>query len=112
MRIAIISFSVFIAVLPSTSTAQAWRNCTPGSIGPGGCDSIGPGGGQSIGPGGGQSIGPGGGQSIGPGGGQSIGPGGGRSIGPGGGLSSDRDWSKGLDPDTLKPAPDGRNPRW
>ena len=41
--------------------AQAWRDCIPDSIGPGGCDSIGPGGGQSIGPGGGQSIGHGGG---------------------------------------------------
>ena len=36
--------------------AQAWRDCVPGSIGPGGCDPIGPGGGQSIGPGGGQSV--------------------------------------------------------
>lgn len=83
--------------------AQAWRNCVPGSIGPGGCDSIGPGGGKSIGPGGGQSIGPGGGLSIGPGGGQSIGPGGGQSIGPGGGQSLDRDRSRGLNPDTMRP---------
>ncbi|MSQ68602.1 MAG: hypothetical protein EXR83_10475 [Gammaproteobacteria bacterium] len=83
--------------------AQAWRDCIPGSIGPGGCDSIGPGGGLSIGPGGGQSIGPGGGLSIGPGGGQSIGPGGGQSIGPGGGQSLLRDRSKGLNPDTLRP---------
>jgi hypothetical protein len=89
---------------------QAWTNCVHGSIGPGGCDSIGPGGGKSIGPGGGLSIGPGGGKSIGPGGGQSIGPGGGRSIGPGGGLSIDRDWSRGLHPDTLRPAPFGQNP--
>ena len=36
--------------------AQAWRDCIPDSIGPGGCDSIGPGGGQSIGPGGGLAI--------------------------------------------------------
>ena len=74
---------------------QAWRDCVPGSIGPGGCDSIGPGGGQSIGPGGGQSIGPGGGQSIGPGGGQSIGPGGGKSL--------LRDRSRGLNTDTMRP---------
>ena len=87
--------------------AQAWRECVPNSIGPGGCDSIGPGGGKSIGPGGGLSIGPGGGKSIGPGGGQSIGPGGGRSIGPGGGMSMGRDWSRGLHPDTLRPAPQG-----
>jgi hypothetical protein len=83
--------------------AQAWRNCVPGSIAPGGCDSIGPGGGRSIGPGGGQSIGPGGGRSIGPGGGQSIGPGGGQSIGPGGGKALNRDRSRGLNPDTLRP---------
>lgn len=83
--------------------AQAWRNCIPNSIGPGGCDSIGPGGGQSIGPGGGQSIGPNGGQSIGPGGGQSIGPGGGQSIGPYGGQSINRDRTKGLDPNTGRP---------
>lgn len=87
----------------SQAHSQAWRNCDPGSIGPGGCDSIGPGGGQSIGPGGGQSIGPGGGQSIGPGGGQSIGPGGGQSIGPGGGKSLDRDTSRGLNTDTMRP---------
>lgn len=90
--------------------AQAWRDCIPDSIGPGGCDSIGPGGGKSIGPGGGLSIGPEGGQSIGPLGGQSIGPGGGLSIGPSGGLAIDRDWSRGLDPHTLRPAPDGRAP--
>jgi hypothetical protein len=90
--------------------AQAWRDCIPGSIGPGGCDSIGPGGGQSIGPGGGQSIGPGGGQSIGPGGGQSIGPGGGLSIGPDGGLAIDRDRSRGLDPRTMHPFPPSE--RW
>lgn len=85
------------------AVAQAWRNCIPNSIGPGGCDSIGPGGGQSIGPGGGMSIGPGGGLSIGPGGGQSIGPGGGQSIGPGGGQAIDRDRSRGLNPDTMRP---------
>jgi hypothetical protein len=91
--------------------AQAWRDCKPGSIAPGGCDSIEPGGGKSIAPGGGLSIGPGGGRSIGPGGGQSIGPGGGRSIGPGGGLAIDRDWRRGLDPDTGRPHPEAeRNP--
>lgn len=90
-------------VVTVTAHAQAWRNCVPGSIGPGGCDSIGPGGGLSIGPGGGQSIGPNGGQSTGPNGGQSIGPGGGQSIGPNGGQSLDRDRSLGLNPDTLRP---------
>lgn len=89
------------------SGAQAWRDCIPNSIGPGGCDSIGPGGGQSIGPGGGLSIGPGGGQSIGPGGGQSIGPGGGQSIGPGGSKSLGRDRAKGLNTDTLRPYESG-----
>jgi len=87
----------------NVNAGQAWRDCIPGSIGPGGCDSIGPGGGQSIGPGGGQSIGPGGGLSIGPGGGQSIGPGGGQSIGPGGGKSLLRDRSRGLNTDTMRP---------
>src|SRR5687768_14090850 len=111
MKIRLVAIALAAASsLPSASTAQAWRNCVPNSIGPGGCDSIGPGGGQSIGPGGGQSIGPGGGQSIGPNGGQSIGPGGGRSIGPGGGLAVDRDWSRGLDPNTGRPAPDGEDP--
>lgn len=94
---------VFTLLFPTFSEAQAWRNCVPGSIGPGGCDSIGPGGGQSIGPGGGQSIGPGGGLSIGPGGGQSIGPGGGLSIGPGGGLGPDRDRSRGFETRTMRP---------
>ena len=94
-----------LALLPLPGQGQAWRNCIPDSIGPGGCDSIGPGGGQSIGPGGGQSIGPGGGLSIGPGGGQSIGPGGGLSIGPGGGLAIDRDRSRGLDTQTMRPFP-------
>ena len=90
--------------------AQAWLNCVPNSIGPGGCDSIAPGGGKSIAPGGGQSIGPGGGRSIAPGGGQSIAPNGGRSIAPGGGLAPDRNWRRGLDPNTLRPAPDGEDP--
>lgn len=101
--------AICILVLAASATsahAQAWRDCIPGSIGPGGCDSIGPGGGQSIGPGGGLSIGPGGGLSIGPGGGQSIGPGGGRSIGPGGGLAIDRDRSRGLDTRTMRPFSD------
>lgn len=92
--------------------AQAWRDCTPNSIGPGGCDSIGPGGGRSIGPEGGLSIGPGGGLSIGPYGGQSIGPGGGQSIGPGGGKALDRDRTRGLDTDTMRPynEPHGATP--
>ena len=101
-----IFFALALMTLNSVQVqAQAWRNCIPNSIGPGGCDSIGPGGGLSIGPGGGQSIGPGGGLSIGPGGGQSIGPGGGLSIGPGGGLAIDRDRSRGLDPRTMRPFP-------
>lgn len=100
-----LSLIILIGATSGPTLAQAWRNCVPGSIGPGGCDSIGPGGGMSIGPGGGQSIGPGGGLSIGPGGGQSIGPGGGQSIGPGGGQGMDRDRSLGLNPDTLRPYP-------
>lgn len=97
--------AVAFSLVAGMAHAQAWRDCIPNSIGPGGCDSIGPGGGKSIGPGGGLSIGPGGGLSIGPGGGQSIGPGGGRSMAPGGGLAADRDWRRGLDPDTLRPDP-------
>lgn len=92
----------------TSADAQAWRDCIPNSIGPGGCDSIGPGGGKSIGPGGGLSIGPGGGLSIGPAGGQSIGPGGGQSIGPNGGQAIDRDRTKGLDPNTMRPYPCNR----
>lgn len=103
MRNIIVSI-IFLAGVSSAS-AQAWRNCVPNSIGPGGCDSIGPGGGQSIGPGGGQSIGPGGGLSIGQGGGQSIGLGGGQSIAPGGGLAIDRDRTQGLDTRTMRPFP-------
>ncbi len=99
----IILLTALLALNSAGAHAQAWRDCIPGSIGPGGCDSIGPGGGQSIGPGGGQSIGPGGGLSIGPGGGQSIGPGGGQSIGPGGGKSMLRDRSRGLNTDTMRP---------
>ena len=45
-----------LALLPLPGQGQAWRNCIPDSIGPGGCDSIGPGGGLSIGPGGGLAI--------------------------------------------------------
>jgi hypothetical protein len=85
------------------ASAQAWRNCIPNSMGPGGCDSMGPGGGLSMGPGGGQSMGPGGGLSMGPGGGQSMGPGGGQSMGPGGGQSIMRDRQYGLDPNTMRP---------
>lgn len=103
--LATVAALLIIGASVESAQAQAWRECIPGSIGPGGCDSIGPGGGQSIGPGGGLSIGPGGGLSIGPDGGQSIGPNGGRSIGPGGGLAIDRDWNQGLDPDTLRPRP-------
>ena len=78
---------LLVLATPGVALGQAWRDCEPGSIGPGGCDSIGPGGGQSSGPGGGQSIGPGGGQSIGPGGGKSL----------------TRDRSRGLDTDTMHP---------
>jgi hypothetical protein len=116
-----------ISIFASSANAQAWRNCIPGSIGPGECDSIGPGGGlfigpigdqsigpdgglsigpsgdQSIGPDGGLSIGPGGDQSIGPDGGLSIGPGGGQSIGPGGGQSLGRDRTRGLNTQTTQP---------
>lgn len=74
-----------------SATAQAWRDCIQGSIGPGGCESIGPGGGRSIGPGGGLSIG----------------PGGGLSTAPGGGLGPDRDWRRGLDPTTIGQDDDG-----
>jgi hypothetical protein len=102
-RKALVTATICLAAVCSSANAQAWRNCIPGSIGPGGCDSIGPGGGQSIGPGGGLSIGPGGGQSIGPSGGQSIGPDGGLAIGPGGGLAPDRDRSRGLNPYTGRP---------
>ena len=101
-HLTVFGLAILLFSLPAHSQ-QAWRDCTPGSIGPGGCDSIGPGGGRSIGPGGGMSIGPGGGLSIGPGGGQSIGPGGGQSIGPGGGKSIMRDRSRGLNTDTMRP---------
>ena len=77
---------IFIAALmlfgSTVVHAQAWRDCVPGSIGPGGCDSIGPGGGRSIGPGGGQSIGPDGGKSL------------------------LRDRSRGLNTDTMRPYQD------
>ena len=93
--IAIGVVAVALMASASSASAQAWRNCSQNSIGPGGCDSILPGGGRSMSPGGGWSILPGGGLSIGPGGGQSILPGGGLSILPGGGLGPDRDWSRG-----------------
>lgn len=105
MRHLLLVVCLITSSFTTNAFAQAWKNCVPNSIGPGGCDSIGPGGGQSIGPGGGQSIGPGGGRSIGPGGGQSIGPGGGQSIGPGGGQSITRDRTRGLDPNTMRPYP-------
>lgn len=103
MKLHVTLFGLMAMAMPTGSQAQAWRDCIPNSIGPGGCDSIGPGGGKSIGPGGGLSIGPDGGQSIGPRGGQSIGPDGGRSIGPGGGLSINRDRRYGLNPNTGRP---------
>lgn len=68
-----------LLIFCSAANAQAWRDCVPNSIGPGGCDSIGPGGGRSIGPGGGQSIGPGGGKAL------------------------DRDRTRGLNTDTMRP---------
>ncbi len=95
MYIKSIACAAIFMISSTSASAQAWKNCIPNSIGPGGCDSIGPGGGKSIGPGGGQSIGPGGGKSIGPGGGQSIGPGGGQSI--------NRNRKTGLNPNTLRP---------
>lgn len=99
----ILATAMAVLSLDTSASAQAWKNCVPNSMGPGGCDSMGPGGGQSMGPGGGQSMGPGGGQSMGPGGGQSMGPGGGQSMGPGGGQSMTRDRKVGLNPDTLRP---------
>jgi hypothetical protein len=102
--------AVAMLTAASPAGAQAWRDCIPRSVGPGGCDSYGPDGGLSVALGGGQSYGPGGGRSFGPGGGQSFGPGGGRSYGPGGGLSPGRNWRRGLDPDTLRPAPRGLGP--
>lgn len=105
MRRALILSAALVLASAGNAGAQAWKACKPGSIAPGGCDSIAPGGGRSIAPGGGQSIAPGGGRSIAPGGGQSIAPGGGLSIAPGGGLGPDRNWKRGLDPDTLRPAP-------
>lgn len=85
------------------SLAQAWRDCIPNSIAPGGCNSIAPGGGASIAPGGGLSIAPRGGMSIGLEGGQSTAPLGGQSIAPGGGQALDRDRSRGLNVDTMRP---------
>jgi hypothetical protein len=91
-----------ISIFASSANAQAWRNCIPGSIGPGECDSIGPGGGLFIGPSGDQSIGPDGGLSTSPGGGQSIGPGGGLSTSPGGSQSLGRDRTRGLNTQTMQ----------
>jgi len=51
MRI-LLFLALSLFTIPSFVHAQAWRDCVPNSIGPGGCDSIGPGGGLSIGPGG------------------------------------------------------------
>lgn len=96
---------VSIVAFATDAFPQAWRDCVPGSIGPGGCNSIAPGGGRSIAPGGGLSIAPGGGLSIEPEGGQSIAPGGGQSIAPGGGKSFTRDRTRGLNTDTLRPYP-------
>ena len=88
MRLRWILTISLVAFSPSAMvSAQAWRNCVPNSMGPGGCDSMGPGGGRSMGPGGGQSMGPGGGQSMGPGGGQSL----------------NRNRKLGLNPNTLRP---------
>jgi hypothetical protein len=57
MKIKKMIFVTALALFCVTSlNAQSWRNCVPGSIGPGGCDSIGPGGGRSIGPGGGYQL--------------------------------------------------------
>jgi hypothetical protein len=105
MRICTVLVGLSLALSLTGVNAQSWKNCIPGSMGPGGCESMGPGGGRSMGPGGGQSMGPGGGRSMGPGGGQSMGPGGGQSMGPGGGSSSTRDRRYGLDPNTLEPYP-------
>jgi hypothetical protein len=110
MRIAALSVTALLLALPSSLPAQAWRNCAPGSYAPGGCESYAPGGGKSYAPGGGQSYGPSGGNSYGPNGGQSYGPNGGRSLGPGGGLAPNRNWRRGLDPNTLRPAPGGVRP--
>lgn len=104
MRLSLVTAIGLLALLPATAaSAQAWRNCTPNSMGPGGCESMGPGGGLSMGPGGGQSMGPGGGLSMGPGGGQSMGPGGGQSMGPGGGQSLTRNRKLGINPNTMRP---------
>jgi hypothetical protein len=97
--------ALILVTTPFAASAQAWKNCVPNSIAPGGCESIAPGGGRSIAPGGGMSIAPGGGMSIAPGGGQSIAPNGGRSIAPGGGLALDRNWNRGVDTRTMRPAP-------
>lgn len=88
--------SLVITMISTTAvSAQAWRDCVPGSYGPGGCESYGPGGGKSYGPGGGLSYAEGGGLSFGPGGGQ--------SYGPSGGLSPNRDRSRGFNTETMRP---------
>lgn len=74
-----LAICVVCILISGTAYAQAWRDCIPSSIGPEGGLSIGPGGGQSIGPGDGQSIAPGGGKAL------------------------DRDRTRGLNPDTLRP---------
>lgn len=107
VMLAVATFSAAMGIARADE-GRAWKDCTPNSIGPGGCDSIAPGGGMSIGPGGGLSIAPGGGLSIGPGGGQSIAPDGGQNIGPGGGKAIDRDRTRGLDPDTMRPYPEAQ----
>lgn len=79
MNRAIIISLVLAMTLPAAVSAQAWRDCVLSSYGPGGCESYGPSGGKSYG------------------------PGGGKSYGPGGGLSPNRDRSRGLNTDTMRP---------
>ena len=59
MRICTVLVGLSLAFSLTGVNAQSWKNCIPGSMGPGGCESMGPGGGRSMGPGGGQSMGPG-----------------------------------------------------
>lgn len=101
-RVRLLILGICILLTDTSAFSQAWKNCIPDSIALGGCDSIAPGGGKSIAPGGGLSIGPGGGLSIEPGGGQSIGPGGGQAL--------DRNRTRGLDPDTMRPYRDAGVP--
>lgn len=44
-----IAFMACFMICCSAANAEAWRDCIPNSIGPGGCDSIGPGGGKALG---------------------------------------------------------------